>query len=786
MNKTVSYGLTNREVIDRVQKGQVNKLKKDNSRSYKTIFFSNIFTFFNLVNTILFILVLFTGSLKNALFAFVVFSNVFINMYQEIRAKRTLSKLNLLRVAKVQVYRENKLQTIPINQIVIDDYILLQNGDQIAADSIVFDGTLEVNESLLTGEVDSILKKQEDKVYSGSFVTSGSAVCKVICVGEDNYIQKISKEASSIKKGTYMIQTGLNKLIKVVSVILIPLCSFLFLRQLFFNKETIQYGILHTVSAAVGMFPEGLFLLTSIVLTISAVSLSRRNVLVQNLQCIESLARVDVLCLDKTGTITEGKMTVEKVIPCQDDYSLNEIMGNLMFYLSDKNPTSDALSKYFSEKNTFKATNIVPFSSERKYSSVSFEDKGTYYLGAASFLFNKGNKTLFEQEQEYAKQGYRVIVLGHSVNLNQTNQIQKNPEDLTLVSIFLLSDNIRENAEITLKYFDEQNVNCKIISGDDPVTVSQIAKKVQLPGADNYIDVSTIDSKQELRLAAEKYQILGRVSPQQKKEIIALLKEQGHTVAMMGDGVNDVLALKESDCSIAMVSGAESARQVADLVLLNNDFNSMPEVVNEGRRVINNVIKSGSLVLIQVLYSFIVTLGVLLMGTYYPFEPIQLTIINACFVGIPTFLLNLESDETRVKEEFLPGIFKNALPPAISIASGLLLITNYGYYLNISKNSVSLMCMIFIGWNYILVQRKVYFPVKNYRTTIFLSTQLLFVISLFFGKKFFSLASLNSISIIFLIVLLICSFYVQKYFSTRSHRYYKYILYKIYPGSKIK
>lgn len=786
MDRTVSYGLSNKEVIERVRNGQVNKLKKDNSNSYKRIFFSNIFTFFNLVNSFLFLLVLFTGSLKNALFAFVVFSNVFINMYQEIRAKRTLDKLNLLKVAKVQVYRDNKLQTIPINQIVIDDYILLKNGDQIAADSIVFDGTLEVNESLLTGEVDSIFKKQEDKVYSGSFVTSGSAICKVICVGEDNYIQKIRKEATSIKKGTYMIQSGLNQMIKVVSIILIPLCSFLFLRQVIFNNETIQYGILHTVSAAVGMFPEGLFLLTSIVLTISAVYLSRKNVLVQNLQCIESLARVDVLCLDKTGTITEGKMTVEKIIPYQTDYNVNEIMNNLMFYLTDKNPTAEALRNHYSGNNTFKPTNIIPFSSERKYSSVSFENRGTYYLGAASFLFHKGNKTLFEQEKEYAKQGYRVIVLGHSSDFNKTNEDQKIPDDLTLVSMFLLSDTIRDNAEITLKYFDEQNVNCKIISGDDPATVSQIAKKVHLPGADKYIDVSTITSKNELEIAVEKYQIFGRVSPQQKKEIISLLKEQGHTVAMMGDGVNDVLALKESDCSIAMVSGAESARQVSDLVLLNNDFNSMPEVVNEGRRVINNVTKSGSLVLIQVLYSFIVTMGVLLLGTYYPFEPIQLTIINACFVGIPTFLLNLESDVSRVKEEFLPGIFKNALPPAISIASGLLLITNYGYYLNISKSSISLMCMIFIGWNYILIQRKVYPPAEKYRKIIFLSTQLLFVVSLFLGKNFFNLASVDYTSLIFLFTLLIYSFYVQKHLNTKSYRYYKYILYKIQPTFKIK
>lgn len=786
MNKTVSYGLTDQEVSQRVQNGQVNKLKKDKSRSYKKIFFSNIFTFFNLVNSFLFLLVILTGSLKNALFAFVVFSNVVINMYQEIRARYALNKLNLLKVSKAQVYRAGELRTIPIDQLVVDDYLLLQNGDQIATDSIVVEGRLEVNESLLTGEVDSVVKKPEDTVYSGSFVTSGRAVCQVVAVGEDNYIQKIAKEASTIKKGTYMIQSGLNNLIKVVSIILIPLGGFLFLRQVMFNKETVQYGILHTVSAAVGMFPEGLFLLTSIVLTISAISLSRRNVLVQNLHCIESLARVDVLCLDKTGTITEGKMLVEEVIPYQSEASIHEIMGNLMFYLEDKNPTSEALTNYFAAKQTFTATTSMPFSSERKYSRVSFEGKGTYYLGSVSFLFAQSDQALLVKEQEYAKQGYRVVVLGHSAHSDLADETVQIPDDLTAVALFLLSDAIRDNAEATLRYFANQNVNCKIISGDNPVTVSQIAKKVNLPEAENYIDVSTIQSKEELRVAVDKYQIFGRVLPQQKKEIVLLLKEKGHTVAMTGDGVNDVLALKEADCSIAMASGSDAARQVADLVLLNNDFNSMPEIVNEGRRVINNVIKSGSLVLIQVLYSFMVTIGVLILGTYYPFEPIQLTIINACFVGIPTFLLNLESDVSLVKEEFLPGIVKNALPPAISIASGLLLITNFGYYFHSNKSAISLMCMIFIGWNYMLVQRKVYAPVRTYKTLIFVSTQVAFAISLVLGKDFFNLAAMDLNGLLVLFVLLGYSIVVQNYFSKRSAGYYEYLVNKIQQVAKTK
>ncbi|MGC6769146.1 HAD-IC family P-type ATPase [Enterococcus sp. LJL51] len=773
MANDVSYGLTTQEVNLRIQNGQVNKVKKNTSRSYKTIFFSNIFTFFNIVNTMLFFLVFLTGSYQNGLFVFVVLSNVVINLFQEIRAKRTLDKLALIKVSTAQVYRDNRLQTISINQLVIDDYLFLENGDQIPTDARIFEGTLEVNESLLTGEADSVYKEKNAELFSGSFVTSGSAVCQVIRVGEDNYIQKITKEAKTIKKKTYLIQGGLNKIIKWVSMLLIPLCSLLFLKQYFFSHATVDYAILHTVAAAVGMFPEGLFLLTSVTLTISAVYLARKKVLVQELNCIDALARVDVLCLDKTGTITEGKMTVEEMVSFESEEAVHEIMGNMMTYLPDKNPTAVALREFFSAKNTFESMAVTPFSSERKFSTVTFKEQGTYYLGAASFLFLHGHEELLSQERSYAEEGYRVIVLGHSSTAFENNQL---PEDMTAVALFLLSDTIRENAKEILSYFDNQEVQCKIISGDDPVTVSQIAKRVDLPGADAYVDVSAISSKEELKTAVEKYQIFGRVSPQQKKEMIILLKELGHTVAMTGDGVNDVLALKEADCSIAMASGVDAARQTSNLVLLENQFEAMPAVMDEGRRVINNITRSGSLVLVQVLYSILITMGTLLIGSVYPFEPIQLTIINACFVGIPTFFLNLEADFNKVRVKFLEEIFTKAFPPACTIALGTLLIINIGHFLGSSGQALALMCMIFTAWNYRVVQKKIYPPVNNYRTAIFLCTQFVFFAALIAGKEIFNIGAATFINLVLLVALLNYTAFFQRIFEGLTSKIHKYLL----------
>lgn len=756
-NQTI--GLTSGEVKARVQRGQVNKTKKDTTNTYPKILFTNIFTFFNLINCVLFFLVCLTGSYQNGLFVFVVFSNVIINLFQEVRSKRTLDKLALLKVAKADVYRDGRLENLPIHKLVMDDVLRLKSGDQVPTDAKVIQGSLEVNESLLTGEMDTIYKQPADELFSGSFITAGEALCQVIHVGADNYIAKINKEAKTIKRQKYLIQGSLNKIIRWISLILVPLCTLLFVKQFYFSHATFNTAILRTVAAAVGMFPEGLFLLTSVTLTISAVYLARKKVMVQELNCIDALARVDVLCLDKTGTITEGKMTVEKTISFQSDTPLAEITGNLMAQLPDQNPTAMALRTFFPEKTTYQMQQVVPFSSDRKFSCVTFEGQGTYFIGAASILLGTNHGAVLKQERQLAEEGYRVIVLAHS---KQGYEEAGLPTDIEPLGFYLLSDTIREDAKETLEYFRSQAIQCKIISGDDPVTVSQIAKKVNLPGAADFIDVSKLTAT-ELKEAVSNYQIFGRVTPQQKKEMVLYLKEQGHTVAMTGDGVNDVLALKEADCSIAMASGVDAARQVSNLVLLENQFDALPSVMDEGRRVINNITRSGSLVLVQVLFSIMITMGTLLSGTTYPFEPIQLTIINACFVGIPTFFLNFEPDFNRIKGDFMTTIFKNAFPTALTITVGTLLIINFGYWFNSSSKALSIMSIIFTAWNYRLIQKKVYPAINSYRTMIFFSTQILYFAALIVGRDLFNLGNTSYLNLILLIALLNFSAYMQRF-----------------------
>ncbi|MEB8398861.1 HAD-IC family P-type ATPase [Enterococcus casseliflavus] len=756
-NQTI--GLTSGEVKARVQRGQVNKTKKDTTNTYPKILFTNIFSFFNLINCVLFFLVCLTGSYQNGLFVFVVFSNVIINLFQEVRSKRTLDKLALLKVAKADVYRDGKLENLPIHKLVMDDVLRLKSGDQVPTDAKVIQGSLEVNESLLTGEMDTIYKQPADELFSGSFITAGEALCQVIHVGADNYIAKINKEAKTIKRQKYLIQGSLNKIIRWISLILVPLCTLLFVKQFYFSHATFNTAILRTVAAAVGMFPEGLFLLTSVTLTISAVYLARKKVMVQELNCIDALARVDVLCLDKTGTITEGKMTVEKTISFHSETPLAEITGNLMAQLPDQNPTAMALRTFLPEKKTYQMQQVVPFSSDRKFSCVTFEGQGTYFIGAASILLGTNHEAVLKQERQLAEEGYRVIVLAHSTQVYEEAGL---PTDIEPLGFYLLSDTIREDAKETLEYFRSQAIQCKIISGDDPVTVSQIAKKVNLPGAADFIDVSKLTAT-ELKEAVSNYQIFGRVTPQQKKEMVLYLKEQGHTVAMTGDGVNDVLALKEADCSIAMASGVDAARQVSNLVLLENQFDALPSVMDEGRRVINNITRSGSLVLVQVLFSIMITMGTLLSGTTYPFEPIQLTIINACFVGIPTFFLNFEPDFNRIKGDFMTTIFKNAFPTALTITVGTLLIINFGYWFNSSSKALSIMSIIFTAWNYRLIQKKVYPAINSYRTMIFFSTQILYFAALIVGRDLFNLGNTSYLNLILLIALLNFSAYMQRF-----------------------
>lgn len=743
-------GLTSEEVQIRKEQGKVNIVKDTITKSYKEIFLSNTLTFFNIINIVLLILVLLVGSYKNSMFIFIITINTATGIYQEIKAKKTLDKLSILTTTTIDVLRNDALQNIHIDELVMDDYMVLLAGDQIPADAIIVEGQLEVNEALLTGESDGIIKLTEDSLYSGSFVTSGKALCKVIHVGEENYMQQITKEAKKFKKHTSQLNQSLDRILKVISIIIVPLVVLLFLKQFYFGQHTFQSAIVSTVAAALGMIPEGLVLLTSVALTLSVLRLAKQHTLVQELYCIETLARVDVLCLDKTGTITEGKMQVEKTEVLKE-MDIDEVIGNLMHCLEDSNVTSMALKKQYPEVHTYAPHFIIPFSSERKYSGVSFEKKGSYYLGALQFLFPNADKELKSKCANYAKDGYRILVLAHSTDIVSDETL---PDNLEPCALLLISDIIREDAKETLKYFHDQGVQCKVISGDDPITVSSIAKKAGLHGADAYIDATSLLTASQIKDAVKKYHIFGRVTPKQKKEMVLCLKELGHTVAMTGDGVNDVLAFKESDCSIAMASGSDAAKKAANLVLLDNNFDAMPHIVNEGRRVINNITMSASMFLIKTIFSAFIAIATLIIGQSYPFEPIQLSVISTCCVGIPSFFLTYESNFTRVEGSFLRNVITRSFPPALTISIGTTLIMNLGLFLGHSKGMLSTMCVIFTAWNYMLALKHIYSPLSNYRKYVLYASQLLYFICMVAGQEILSLGGLGYVGLIILIGML--------------------------------
>ena len=744
-------GLTKKEVLDRVKNSQVNHIEDDLSRSKKEIILTHSITFFNILNVVLFLMLILVGSFKNTLFIFIIITNSVIGIYQELKAKRTLDALSLLTVSNARVIRDGTQQSIPVEELVLDDLILLKAGDQIPSDSKIIKGKLEVNEALLTGESDSILKESSDELYSGSFITSGEALCQIIHVGEDNYTHQITKEAKQYKKHNSELHNSLNSILKIVSFLIIPLGLLLFSKQYFLGSFTFKESIVSTVAAALGMIPEGLVLLTSVALTVSVLRLAKQKTLVQELYCIETLARVDTLCLDKTGTITEGKLSVEEVINISGE-DIESIMGNLLFHLKDSNATALALKEHFKDNSTYSVHHTIPFSSDRKYSGVSFKDQGTYYIGALQFLFpNSIDTHISNQALRYAEEGYRVLVLAHSPSVIDNFDL---PQDLEACSLIIISDVIREDVKETLRFFKTQGVECKVISGDDPITVSRIAAEAGIENAEKYIDASTLETREQILDAVERYSVFGRVSPQQKKEMVLCLKSLNKTVAMTGDGVNDVLAFKEADVSIAMADGSDVAKQSANVVLLDNNFDALPHIVNEGRRVINNITKSASMFLIKTVFSGFITILTILFGQAYPFEPIQLSLISACCVGIPSFLLTYESNFQKPEANFVKTVFRNAVPTALVISLGTTLIMNLGLHLNGSKDMLVTICVIFTAWNYMLALKDIYSPFAGYRKFVLYSTQALYFIALILGRETLGMAGLDYLSLVFLLFLL--------------------------------
>ena len=800
-------GLTDEQVNERIEQGKVNADENPNTRTYKQIVRENTLTFFNFLNLVLLVLVLLVGSYKNAFFVCIIIINTLIGIAQEIRAKKTIDKLAILTAKKSIVIREGKKWTVPTEELVLDDLVCLKTGDQVPADAKVLEGSVEVNESLLTGESDNLPKNVGDELFSGSFVTAGEACCQIIHVGKDNYAAQITSEAKEFKRHNSELKNSLNAILKVISIIIVPLGALLFYKQYYIVGNTFKASVVSMVAGVLGMIPEGLVLLTSVALTLGALVLANKKTLVQELYCIETLARVDTLCLDKTGTITEGTMCVERVEPwcesllrnltedkeepdegrmlqdqeiqpenaetqnpdtgsqteadqaentdetvaLQDIHEIEDMMGNLMYVLKDQNATIDALRKRFPTKTSMTPKHIIPFSSDRKYSGAVFEDRGTYLMGAAQFLFPEGREEILDVCQKYAQEGLRVLTLAHSSQMADGTEL---PADLEPVAFLLLTDVIREEAPDTLKFFDSQEVDLKVISGDDPVTVSAIAKRAGLKNAESYVDATTLETEEDVKEAVSKYSVFGRVTPQQKKEMVQALQKQGHTVAMTGDGVNDVLALKEADCSIAMAQGSDAAKNIANVVLLDSNFASMPHIVNQGRRVVNNIRTAASMFLIKTMFSVMLSLLTIFFGNTYPFEPIQMSLISACAVGIPTFLLAQENNYDKIDHTFLRHVFLNAFPAAITISScvfAIMLVCQNVYH---SNAMLSTACVLVTGWNYMAALKTVYAPLNTYRKVIIYGMQFIFFAAAVIFQKLLALGSLDFGLIILVFILM--------------------------------
>ena len=775
-------GLTNKEVEARIKEEKVNFDTSIPTKSIKQIVLGNIFTLFNLINFVLAILVFFAKSYKNLLFLGVVFSNTLISTIQEIKSKKAVDKLSVLASAKVNCVRDGFLKQISINEIVLDDLLVFETGCQIVTDSIILDGEVEVNESFITGESDTIVKKKGDTLLSGSFVVSGKAKAKVIHIGDENFTSKISSGAKYVKKVNSEIMNSLNKIIQIVSIALVPIGLMLFYNQFNLSGNTWQIATVNTVAAIIGMIPEGLILLTSTVLAVSVVRLAKQNVLVQQLYCIETLARVDTLCLDKTGTITEGTMEVKNIVPFIDDkQKMEKILAELSFASEDSNSTIDAIKERFKAHSEWKAEKKVAFSSQKKWSGIYFKDEGSFIIGAPEFIL-KGKFEKYKDKIEKYSKDFRVILLAHSKNNFNEKEL---PENLEVLGLVLISDKIRKETKKTLEYFKEQGVTIKIISGDNPVTVSKIAGQVGVDNFEKYIDMSKIKNDEEIKLLACEYTIFGRVSPTQKRELVRALKEKGHTVAMTGDGVNDVLSLKEADCSIAMASGSDATKNCSELVLLDSNFASMPKIVAEGRRTINNIERSATLFLVKTIYASILAIIFLVAKMPYPFMPIQLSLISMVAIGIPSFVLALEPNKEIVKGHFLRNVISKAIPTAITVVLNIIIIAIVSYNMKLHTSIYSSLCVILTAFTGMLLLSSLCKPLDIFRiknnkigntylsqgikTALFYSLILIFIFEITILNNLFSIQIPQDLYYIVLIVMIFatCIYYLLSFISKK-------------------
>ncbi len=662
----IALGLNDIQVASRFENGLFNKVNQKYSKSYLNILVNNVCTFFNLLGLIVFIALLLSGAkLGNFFFVFFYVANISIGIIQEIRAKKCIDKLTLVASKKVKTIRNGQVEEIMSTEIVLDDIILLGMGSQIPTDCQILKGDIEVNESLLTGESVAVKKSVGDTLLAGSFITSGTCTVQAIKVGKDNYVETLSAKAKAYKKPQSEIMSSLKLIIKVISCIIVPIAVASILRSILIKNANLPNAILGTSTIVIGMIPAGMFLLTSVALAVGIIKLAKHKTLVQDLYSLEMLARVDTICFDKTGTITDGKMTVSNVDSLtNDNFNTKNIVSSMLNALQDNNQTAIAMLNYFGQESHYKPIKTLPFNSKRKLSAVTFDKIGTFAFGAPEFVLDKTELSLYEDKiNDYTKNGLRVLVLAKSNSPLTDDQI---PNDFKAISLIVIADSVREDAITTIQWFKDNGVQIKVISGDNPITVSEVSKRVGIDNADKYISLEGLTDEQ-VADAANKYTVFGRVSPEQKAILVKALKSAGHVTAMTGDGVNDILALKEADCAVSVASGSDAARNVSHLVLLDNNFNSMPKIVYEGRRVINNVQSSASLFLMKTLFTMlwaIITLCLPYMDTY-PYTLSNMIMFEVFIIGLPAFFLSFQPNDSRVEGHFISYIIKKSLPSAL-------------------------------------------------------------------------------------------------------------------------
>lgn len=715
-------GLTEEQVRTRVENGWTNEEVAPPALTTKEIIHKNVFTYFNLIFLVLAILLCIVGSFRNLTFLPVIIANTMIGIIQEIRAKRVLEKLNMLNAPHAEVVRDGNVRKIDAIDLVIDDIVIFGAGNQICADAEVEEGEVRVNESLLTGESDEITKRRGDTLLSGSFIVSGKCHARLTSVGEDSYISRLTLEAGAMPEGEQSeMMRSLDRLVKVVGIALIPIGIVLFVQGFFFNGESFRESIVSMVAAVIGMIPEGLYLLASVAMVVSAMRLAKKRVLLHDMKSIETLARVDVLCVDKTGTITENSMCVNKVVRAKGYEEetmppLEEMIGDFVKEMEADNATMAALKEFFKENSGKKPDKVIPFSSTVKYSGVIYGEDA-YVLGAPEFVLRKMFSEHQDKINQFAEKGYRVLVFAKYDGIPDGKALTGEANPLGYI---LLLNKVRKEAPSTFAFFEQQGVEIKVISGDNPLTVSETAKQAGIRNAERYIDARELKTEEELEEAARNYTVFGRVVPEQKRQLVHALKRQGRTVAMTGDGVNDVLALKDADCSVAMASGSDAAAQASQVVLLESDFSKMPEVVLEGRRVVNNIQRSASLFLVKNIFSFLLSLFSLAFMITYPLEPSQVSLITMYTIGIPAFFLALQPNKDIIRGHFLTNVVLKALPAGLTdvIAVGALVV--FGQTFDVPASDISTAATMLLAIVGFMILYRICQPMNLFRRVIWI------------------------------------------------------------------